>query len=107
MDGTVTPMKLIKQCNWCGSEMLTTRSSKILCSQKCHNQLHYWRQKHYPGEGPKLAFEVINNLLNEGEHPNPDHPVNANDQTEQIAEPLRHTNHKCIITQGHQPEEKL
>jgi hypothetical protein len=75
-------MKLIKQCKWCGSEMLTTRSSKILCSQKCHNRFHYWRQKAFPGEGTKVAFDAINNLLNEGEHPNPDNPINKIDEAE-------------------------
>lgn len=51
--------------------MLTTRSSKILCSQKCHNHFHYWRQKSYPGEGPVAGFKLIQILSKAHQHPNP------------------------------------
>lgn len=70
-------MKLIKLCKWCNAEMVTTRSSKLLCSRQCHNQMHYWRHKNYPGEGPAVAFKAIDNLLCEGSHPNSNHPINA------------------------------
>ena len=60
--------------------MVTTRGSKILCSQKCHNQMHYWRHKNYPGERPALAFKFIDNWLREGIHPNPNHPINVREK---------------------------
>lgn len=73
-------MKLIKQCRWCGSEMLTTRSSKVLCSQKCHNQFHYWRHKTMPGLGPAIAFKYIDDCLSEDNHPNEQHPTHRTDE---------------------------
>jgi len=51
-----------KCCAWCEAEMSTLRSSKKLCSQKCHNQFHYWRQKNYPGMGVVYGFEMLDQL---------------------------------------------
>lgn len=69
--------------------MLTTRSTKILCSQRCHNQFHYWRMKNYPSDNAKISLRIIDNWLTENTHPNPKHPINKFDEIE--AELFRHT----------------
>lgn len=52
-------MVVIKECAWCKAEMQTTRSSKKLCSSKCHVAFHRWRQKALPGAGPAQGFELL------------------------------------------------
>lgn len=77
--------------------------------------MHYWRHKNYPGEGPKVAFDVIGNLLKEGAHPNPDHPANKLDESLSVfcktaAEVVTlNTNQlkSTIIVEQSQPEEIL
>lgn len=108
------PMKLVKTCKWCGSEMLTTRSTKILCSQRCHNQFHYWRTKNFPDDDTKVALKVIDNWLSENTHPNPGHPINLIDAiaaelfrqaTTQTTQQINHL--ESIATYGKQHEEAL
>jgi len=52
-------MQVIKPCEWCNSPMITTRSSKRLCSTKCHSAFHRWRIKHFPGLGPEQGFKML------------------------------------------------
>lgn len=75
------PITITKVCQWCGASMETTRSSKRLCSARCHQAFHRWRQKFYPAEGPAFGFKLIEEWVSENMHPNPNHSINK------VAEP--------------------
>lgn len=63
-------MVIYRPCKWCGVSMPTERNSKKLCSSKCHVAFHRWRNNVLPGEGPQAGFNLIDQMLSEGNHPN-------------------------------------
>lgn len=73
---------VIKPCQWCGSPMETTRSSKRLDKSQCHTEYHRYRVKH--GLTPKEGFAFIEAELRECRHPNKHHPINQPQQNEEI-----------------------
>lgn len=75
------PITITKVCQWCGASMETTRSSKRLCSARCHQAFHRWRQSILPGAGPKDGFKLIQDWMAENSHPNSNHPVNKLDES--------------------------
>lgn len=68
---------VIKPCKWCNAPMQTTRSSKKLCSKACHAAFHRWRQTMFLTN--KEGYQVIENWLAEGTHPNQQNPINQAD----------------------------
>lgn len=63
-------MVIYRPCKWCGCNMPTERTSKKLCSSAHHVAFHRWRQSVLPGEGPQAGFNLIDQMLEEGNHPN-------------------------------------
>lgn len=72
---------VIKQCQWCGSPMETTRSSKRLDKSQCHTEYHRYRVKH--GLTPKEGFAFIESELAEGRHPNHKHTINQTQEPQE------------------------
>ena len=79
---------ITKICHWCGTEMQTSKCSKRLCSQRCHQAFHRWRNKHYPGEGPAFGFSLIKEALLKNDHPNKAHQIHKSIQAQQSEETI-------------------
>lgn len=70
-------MVIYRPCKWCGCNMPTERNNKKLCSSAHHVAFHRWRNQELPGEGPQAGFNLIDQMLLEGNHPNPKHTINT------------------------------
>jgi hypothetical protein len=66
--------KVIRHCKFCNAEMKTERSTMKLCSKGCHSAYARWR--YGIGVTNKQGYQVIDDLLTAGYHPNPFHQIN-------------------------------
>lgn len=62
-------------CLWCGNTFPYVYANKIYCSQKCHSDSHYVRQRDFPHLSVKEFKQVICNWIKSGSHINPNHPL--------------------------------
>ncbi len=78
-----------RHCLWCGNIFPYVYSNKIYCSQACHTQAHYIRQRDYsyltPSEFKKLIIDCLSQDV--PDHPNKFHPAHI--LNEQVAEVYR------------------
>ncbi|TXI33846.1 MAG: hypothetical protein E6Q69_05510 [Aquipseudomonas alcaligenes] len=67
--------KQTRCCLWCGNLFPYVYSCKIYCSQACHSQSHYIRQRDFSHLSPKEFKQVLCNWIESGSHINPNHPL--------------------------------
>lgn len=67
-------------CLWCGDFFQYVYASKIYCSQKCHSDSFYLRQRDYKGMSPLEFKQLIIRFMEQGTHPNKSHPLAILDQ---------------------------
>jgi len=67
--------KQTRCCLWCGNLFPYVYSCKIYCSQACHSQSHYIRQRDFSHLSPKEFKQVLCNWIENGRHINPNHPL--------------------------------
>lgn len=78
-----------RHCLWCHSVFTPIYKHKLLCSQACHTQFHYIRQRDFSYMTPSMFKKLIIDWLSQDvpDHPNVNHPAHILNQ--QVAEVYR------------------
>lgn len=78
-----------RHCLWCHATFTPIYKHKLLCSQACHTQFHYIRQRDFSYMTPNMFKRLIIDWLSQDipDHPNINHPAHIINQ--QIAELYR------------------